>query len=358
MQGYLKLKETDEELYEVKLSGKLCERKLAEKEINISDFNIKKAKYNIWSSMIYFLIQLYLGLVVKIKKWFNIITVKEIYSGLIFILPISQAQCRNIYQKQKLKKCIPKLKRLMNRYQITRLVLSEELQDDETFLREFQKKQSIEKQIHILDGRELMPYLIKEIVEYISKKQGKTIELEDLYLLIKQDKEQYKENISFLAQYFKTINIITPCLKTYQNLANYLEEKYNTMITVTNNKKKSLRKAKWIINFDLSAEEMKKYTIYRTSIIIYLEKDEIYQNSSFGGLHICNAGIDVSQEIKEYFTKENLINQNSITVLYESMISNRRGFFKTKEQMEKDKVRIEKLYGNRGILSDVELKSN
>ena len=147
----------------------------------------------------------------------------------------------------------------------------------------------------------MMPYLIKEIMEYILQKSGNTTELEDLYLLIKKDYSSYKENIAFLAQSFKTINIVTTSIKNYQKLANQLEEKYNVMITVNNNKKKSLRKAKWIVNFDVPIEDMKKYTICQNSAIIYLEENGIYQEGGFEGIHICNAGIDVSDEIKEYF---------------------------------------------------------
>lgn len=336
MQGYLKFKEKDEELYEV-------------------NFNFKQEnenRKNFFICIVYFLIHAYLGLVVQIKKCFHIITVKEIYSGIIFILPFSQQK----NTEKMLKKCIPKVKKLMNKYQISTLVLSDELKKDKSFLEHFQNNRILQKEVHILDGKEMMPYLIKEIIEYILQKQSKTIELEDLYLLIKQESYDYKANIAFLAQHFKTINIVTPCLKSYQILANQLEEKYNVMITVTNNKKKSLRKAKWVVNFDMKTEEMKKYTIYQTATVIYLEKNCIYQENAFAGIHVCKAGIDMSQEIKDFFIKQHLMEQFSITILYESILINKRSFKSIKEQMKKDKVKISKLYGSRGILTEEELK--
>lgn len=332
MQGYIKLKETDEELYEV-------------------NFNVKnpKNKENIFIYIIYFIIQNYLKLVVKIKKCFHIITVKEIYYGLIFILPFSNQ--KNI--EKQLKKCIPKLKKLMRKYGISTLVLSEDLQKNESFLTGFKNDNLLEKKVHILDGKEIMPYLIKEIIEYIL--QNKSTQLEDLYLLIKQDYSEYKENIAFLSQYFKTINIVTPCLKSYQKFANKLEKEHSTIITVTNNKRKSLRRAKWLVNFDMPIEEMKKYTIYQTSAIIYLGKDGVYKGNAFDGIHICKAGIDVSQEIKDFFINHNLFKQFSITILYESTLINKR-FWSIKEQMKKNQLKIAKLYGSRGILTREELK--
>ncbi len=324
MQGYLKFKEKDEELYEIDRP-------------NISSNN--------W------FVHTYLRFVVKVKKWFDMITVKEIYSGLIFILPILS----NERKRQKhLKKCISKIKKLMKKYQISQMVLAEELQQDKTFMEEFQNNRKVERKVHILDGKKLITYLIKEIVEYISNKQGRTLELEDVHVLVKQDNLQYRENITFLASYFKTLNIVTPSLKNYQKLAKQLEEKQDIILTVTNNRKKSLKRAKWVINFDLSAEEIKKYTINRMATIIYLTKEGIYEESGFEGLHICKAGIDVSQEIKDFFEKQNLLNQCPITVLYESTIQCQKSFKQVKEQMRKDQVKIEKLYGRRGLLSEKE----
>ena len=324
MQGYLKFKEKDEELYEID-------------RLDISSNN--------W------FVHTYLRFVVKVKKWFDMITVKEIYSGLIFILPILS----NEKKRQKhLKKCISKIKKLMKKYQISQMVLAEELQQDETFMEGFQNNRKVERKVHILDGKKLITYLIKEIVEYISNKQGRTLELEDVHVLVKQDNLQYRENITFLASYFKTLNIVTPSLKNYQKLAKQLEEKQDIILTVTNNRKKSLKRAKWVINFDLSAEEIKKYTINRMATIIYLTKEGIYEESGFEGLHICKAGIDVSQEIKDFFEKQNLLNQCPITVLYESTIQCQKSFKQVKEQMRKDQVKIEKLYGRRGLLSEKE----
>lgn len=324
MQGYLKFKEKEEELYEV----------------NIPDISTKN-----W------FVRAYFGLVVKIKKWFHVMTVKEIYSGLIFILPILSSE-KNL--PKHLKKCIPKIRKLMRKYQISQMVLAEELRQNETFMKEFQNEREVEKKIHILDGTRIMFYLIKEIIEYIASKQGRTIELEDIYILAKQDSSQYKENILFLAQNFKMINMVSPSLKSYQKLAKQLEEKQDIIITVTNNKKKSLKRARWIVNFDLSTEEIKKYTINRDATIIYLTKEGIYEGNGFEGLHICKADIDVSKETKEEFEKQNLLKQYPITILYESTIQGKKNFKQIKEKMKKDQVEIEKLYGRRGILAEKE----
>lgn len=350
MQGYLKLQDIEEELYEVNL-------------------NSEKANQNYWHHIIYSFVCLYLKFVVQIKKCFHIITIKQIHYGLIFIIPFKKykeplnsnelkltlkEKIRKKYYEIQLTKCIPKIKKLMRKYKINTLILSDTLRENEIFINEFQKNRKIEKEVKILEDKDIMPYLIQEIIMYILQKHGKTTEMEDLYILVNQDNSKYREHIEYLTKFFKTINLVTPCVKSYQKFANQLQEKLSEVITVTNNKKKSLRKAKWIVNFDMLPEDIKKYTIYRTANIIYAEKDNIYKGSGFEGLHICRAGIDVSDELKDFFISQNLLSQCSLTVLYESTIFNQKNVESIHKRMKSDKVKIEKLYGIRGELTEKE----
>jgi len=66
MLGYLKLKTNDEELYE-------------------SDY-LNYIKDNKWGKIQYYICNIYFKFVVLIKNFFNIITVKQIYNGFLFIL--------------------------------------------------------------------------------------------------------------------------------------------------------------------------------------------------------------------------------------------------------------------------------
>ena len=48
--------------------------------------------------------------------------------------------------------------------------------------------------------------------------------------------------------------------------------------------------------------------------------------------------------------------QFSVTVLYESILINKKSFNAVREQMAKDRLKITNLYGIRGILSKKELE--
>lgn len=374
MIGYIKLKTTNQELYETNYLEKL------------------KEKNTRLSHLQYLICYFYLEFVVWIKYIGNMITIKKIYHAYLFIFPFELKEGK--YTEYKLKCCSKKMQKLMKKYQIDTIVLAEELEKKLENLIENEKVQQLQektenlktehlqlktenlknrqesitgksrysklnqkkneeqslsfqvnRKVQILDGKGLMPYLVKEILEYIMERQNTKTQLEDIYLCIKETKPIYIENISYLAQYFKTINIITPNITKFQKIADRIEENQNSIITVINNKKKSLKKAQWIVNFDFTKEELKKYTIFRRAVILEIKKGEEYDHICFEGASIQKAKIDTSPEIKEFFAQYYLLQNCSLEALYESLMDERQGFAKIKEQMRQDQIRVVKLCG-------------
>lgn len=323
MLAYLKLKTNDEELYESNYLNQI------------------KNKNTILSIIQYRICYIYYKLIVFIKYYINIITVKEIYGGYLFILPFHKIN------NNRLKICMRKISTLIKKYNINSMVITEELNNCKIFRNDIH-------QVQILDGKGIIPYLIKEIVEYIVNLQKGNIELEDLYVCINESKRIYLDNITYLMHYFKSINIVTKNINTFQKMADKIAEKENIIITVTNNKRKSLRKAKIIINFDFENNEIKKYNIYRKAILISINEQEVYENSGFDGIQIRQIGIDSSLEIKELFKKYNLLDNCSLTTLYESIINDKQEFRAIKDKMKKDEIKIIKIYGKNGEISKKE----
>lgn len=322
MLAYLKPKTTNEELYE-------------------SDYlkNLKQ-KNSYFSQVQYWICFFFFEMVACLKGITNSITVKQIQGGILLILPFSIEKC-----DLKLEKAMKHVQQLMKKYQITNLVLAEELKRFSYFSKE---ENIFQKQVHIIDGKGIMPYLLKEIIEYILKIQQKPMELEDLYLCMKQNSKIYLDNIYYLTHYFKTINIITPNITTFQKIADDIEEKENIVITVSNNKKKSLKKARLIVNFDFEEKEIKKYTIFRRAILIILNHSNPYESVGFDGIQVRHIGVDMSKDLKDFFNKYHLLETCSLTSLCESLINTKQEFLQVKHQLEKEKVEVIKLYGTKG----------
>ena len=62
------------------------------------------------------------------------------------------------------------------------------------------------------------------------------------------------------------INIVTSNIKQFAGLEEEAEQNFEP-ISVLNNKRKSLRNAKYILNVDFSGEKIKEYSIDRTAVI-------------------------------------------------------------------------------------------
>ena len=357
MLGYIKEKSSNEELYETSY---------------LSNIKTKKTKF---AKLQYLLCFTFYELIVKIKYLFNLITIKKIYDAYIFILPFDlktkmEQQNKNInlksekkhiktHEKIKLKKCMKKVRKLIEKYKIDNLVFSNELEKLNIF------EEEVTRKIHILDGSGLMPYLIKDILEYILKEQGEKAELEDLYFCMKEPKQIYIDNISYLGEYFRNIHVITPNITKFQKIIEKIEEKENIVVTISNNKKKSLKKAKWIINFDFEDNEIKKYSIYRRAVMITMEPNYDYDSLGFEGIQIKKVDIDTSDEAKEIFSRYNLLDNVPITTLYESLLNegllnkwilNQKQFYKIRNKIIGDQVRVIKLYGRNGIITNEECK--
>ncbi len=217
-------------------------------------------------------------------------------------------------------------------------------------------EKKIEEHIEIdklITGKNIMKYIIYEIIEYIFTKQEKQTGLEDIYFLIKKDEEIYLKNIIFLSKIFKTTNIITDQVNKFQKIAEKLYEEDETVISVSNNKRKSLRRAKYIINFDLNAEELISYNINRTALIINITNDIKIENLSFEGISINNVSLELPDEIKDYFGI--LSKKIDKTALYASLLNQKQELDRIRIKIKEDNIHILNLIGYNGEIDQNEL---
>lgn len=117
------------------------------------------------------------------------------------------------------------------------------------------------------------------------------------------------------------------------------------MLNASNNKKKSLLKAKIIINIDFVEENINKYKIYDNSIIININDKINIKSKRFNGININYYKIQIPDEYKlEHFKDE---------IIYESLTYSKKYKY-VKDKIKKDKIRINKLIGNNGIIEERE----
>lgn len=272
----------------------------------------------------------------------------------------------NKENNKNMSKIIKRIIKLLKTYKIDTIVFSNEVTKE--FKEEFSKNLIINKfNITTLNGKRIMKYMDLEILNYIFEKQNIEKKNEEIYILIQQNKNyniNYKSFLNELKEYikkyiykFKIVNLISNDIRELKNIQDEIMEKENILISVSNNKRKALKRAKYILNINLNECELQKYTINRNAIIINLEQYIIFNKTSFNGININNIELDIPDDYIEQFEE---IGENfNYTVLYESIILNLNGEKsknKVKERIKEDNIKIKYLIGNNGKISDVELK--
>lgn len=238
------------------------------------------------------------------------------------------------------RRCVEKLRKLIKKDNIKQVACEEEIQ------------QYVDKKI-LIDEKDIIKYLILEILEYIFEIQGKKMEQEDIYFLINKDEDIYLENIKTLSEKFKTTNIITEEISKFQKIVeNIFEEE--TTIYLSNNKRKSLRRAKYIVNFDYGIGEIEKYNINRTAILINIEQNVKIESMAFEGISINNVNIQIPDELIEHFGR--LMEKINKNILYMSLVNQKQELARIKDRIKEDNIHILNLIGDKGIISQEEFK--
>ncbi len=120
------------------------------------------------------------------------------------------------------------------------------------------------------------------------------------------------------------------------------------MLVLSNNKKKSLKRAKIVINFDMKQDMFSNYQINRNAMIINLSESIIEMEKSFNGIVINSMQInDINYKIRNYYLFEYID-------LYESDIIEESKFGKILEKIKEDNIMIKDLIGKRGKIQNME----
>ena len=136
---------------------------------------------------------------------------------------------------------------------------------------------------------------INKIIKNVILMEGKKVEEQTIYILLKSNNIQYKKWVNDLINNYKMINIVTQNIKQFEKYEEEVEENLDA-ISILNNKRKSLAKAKYIINVDFINEEILNYSINRNAIIFNISNNEIRQILGFEGIIINNIKIEDNKE--------------------------------------------------------------
>ncbi len=217
---------------------------------------------------------------------------------------------------------------------------------------EYVTKSLINRKVHIYNGKILSNYLIYNFVEYISKLKNEETYLQEVSILVNNCNSLNTENIIYLANKLKRINIVTNKINNFNKISTYLENKMGIGITITNNKRKSLAKAKIIINIDFNEETLNQFNINKDAIIVNINNSVEIKTKLFNGINVYDYYIEydkkLDNELLKYFDQK---------LIYESMII-KNNYDEIMESIVRDNLQIVDLVGKNGIINEMEYKRN
>ena len=269
------------------------------------------------------------------KQVFNINTIQN---DEIILQPISN----NMEEKQA-QKLAKSIRKKCQKNGVNKVVLSKKIQNNKLFYNKI-----YENAINTFDGKWLQKYMSYETLDYIMKNKNLKKEETEITILSNYISNEVLETIKLLAKEYKAVNVVTKQINEFEHYENKIYDEYGMMMTVTDNKRKSLSKSKIILNFDFTEKQLNQYDIYEEAIIINLIGKAKVDKKRFNGLVVNDYEIYSTRE-DDYFGLDKVRNFYVKDLLEESLYR-KDSFANIRRNITYGHYKIKALYGLNGKL--------
>lgn len=265
----------------------------------------------------------------KLSKMFSILKLEQDK----IILPINEEKL----EIKKANKLAIKTKKILDIANCNKIILSKKIKNQPLYINYLNSYN-----MEIVDGTWLFEVLLYKIIEYIIK--VKKIKKEDvsISILINKITEASLYNIRKIAKSYKRVNIVTNHIELFKKMEKQILDEDGIMITITNNKRKSLSKSNIILNIDFPQELINQFNIYEEAIIVNIRGNIKIKKKRFNGICINDYEIQVLNDEEFDYDKEIRYNKKDI---YEANIYKKQPMENIMRKIERDKVKIVDLFG-------------
>ena len=252
------------------------------------------------------------------------------------IVPVNFEEMKNkeINDKKEIK-ISQKIIKLLNKTHCKKLILSKQLHEREIFCNKLYTYG-----FEIINGRWLFSVLSSKVLQYVVDTYKIVEEKAKISVLVNDVTDIVLENIKNIAKKYQRINIVTNHIEKFKKIEEQLLDEYGVMMTLNNNKKKSLTKTDIILNFDFPQELINKYRIAEKAIIINFKgnvkiKQKRFEGKIFNDYDIILENPDGFEDYanNKFYTKD----------IYEALIYKHQPIENIMRKIEKDRVKIIKL---------------
>ena len=268
----------------------------------------------------------------KLFEFFNIIKLEDDK----IILPISKEKI----SFEKSKKLAVKTKRILDKTYCNKVIISNKIERQEQYMNFLYSYN-----LNIVDGIWLFEVLSEKILDYIIVKKSLKKEQIQLSILVNDLSEIILEEIKILVKQYKIINIVTNHIEKFKKIEETLLANEGIVITVTNNKRKSLTKSELILNVDFPTELINEYKIYENAVIVNIKNTVKIKEKRFNGICVNDYEIKFRDNINSDYDCEKIAKYKN-KYIYESEIYKNQPTKNILKKIDADKVKITKLIAN------------
>lgn len=253
------------------------------------------------------------------------------------ILPVCD---KEIIDNKKGAIIVKKIKKILEKTNCKTIILSKYLKKQEEFMSLINMYK-----IDVINGRWLFLVLSDKVLDYIVEKRNLEKKETNVSVLVNENICDYvMENIKQISKKYKNVNIVTAHIEKFKKLEKEILEESGIIITISNNKKKSLKRSNIILNVDFTEEELNKYNIPDEAIIVNIKENVEINKKRYNGLNINDYEISFEKFDEFDYEKDKLYWKKD---LYEASIYRKQPYQYIERKINKDKVKIVELIGKR-----------
>lgn len=203
----------------------------------------------------------------------------------------------------------------------------------------------------VANRKNTMKCMILNILTCIEQYMGADFRNEDIYVSLCEEIDV--NFILDIAERFKSVNIVTNKIKKIRRLTKKLEDNYDLNIAVSNNKRKSLKKSKLLVNVGFDTETMEEFSLNRNCTIVNLSNNKLNLKNSFHGVIVESIELGYNNRYKSVINERNYNKQD----LYESFIYD-LSYNEAKRRAIEDCCYIKSFIGNNNYIIANEFRNN
>lgn len=223
----------------------------------------------------------------KNKKFLDKVEVSEIYNELNVKIPA--------LKEKNQKKYAQKIVKILKKYKVSRLVLSNDLKKFADF-----KNIIMQNNHDIVTGEKLYKVLLKSILQDVSKSMHFEMAKMNVAMLMDEANADNIELIKRIAEEVKSLTLVTNNAYRFEQIVEELLKSQGIVVQLVNQKQGNLKRKHVIMNIDFANTVLEKMNFPLECLVITNSMNRVNMKKSFNGIVIRDIDIYLGNPVESF----------------------------------------------------------